>query len=147
MDSNETIIITTKLLRLKSRKVREENSMNTKFLLHIGKMILPVILFLVLPIYALCLFHWNVRLSRKGKLVDKIPGPRPIPLFGNILSFMGPLGMKILYFSTFFCNHFLEQFLNDEFIEFFRGSSTKIAAIKRGILSDIQALGSQSCHD
>ncbi|XP_043273337.1 uncharacterized protein [Venturia canescens] len=54
-------------------------------------MILPVILFLLLPIYALCLFHWNVRLSRKGKLVDKIPGPRAIPLFGNILSFMGPL--------------------------------------------------------
>ena len=59
-------------------------------------MIIALILLIILPIFGLCFFHWNIRGGRKGKLIAKIPGPPAIPLLGNTLNFMGPLGKKFI---------------------------------------------------
>ncbi|NP_001165978.1 cytochrome P450 4AB12 isoform X1 [Nasonia vitripennis] len=41
--------------------------------------------YLLLVILGVLIFHISTRYSRMGKLVNKIPGPRPIPILGNML--------------------------------------------------------------
>ncbi|XP_033230131.1 cytochrome P450 4C1-like [Belonocnema kinseyi] len=49
-----------------------------------------MILILVFLVVALGVFHYLVHYDRRGQLVNKLPGPRTLPIFGNVLSFLVP---------------------------------------------------------
>ena len=41
---------------------------------------------LLLCIFIMCLYHYNIRYGKYGQLIDRIPGLVTIPIFGNILT-------------------------------------------------------------
>ena len=50
-----------------------------------------MIVLLVLLTIVLTIYHFVTHYGRRGRLVNKIPGPTVRPLFGNVLEFMRPL--------------------------------------------------------
>ena len=53
---------------------------------------------LVFTILGLIVFHYYTHYGRRGKIINKIPGPKIIPIFGNALQYNLPTGMKNIYF-------------------------------------------------
>lgn len=51
-----------------------------------------IIIILVAFIIGLLAYDYYVHHTRDGRLIDLIPGPSSIPIFGSILNYQGPLG-------------------------------------------------------
>ena len=55
---------------------------------------------LIFILVGLGFVHYLVHHDRRGKIVNKIPGPRSLPILGNLLTFMVP--QRKNFFSRFY---------------------------------------------
>lgn len=42
---------------------------------------------LLLCIFIMFLYHYNIRYGKYGQFIDRIPGLATVPIFGNLLTF------------------------------------------------------------
>lgn len=58
-------------------------------------MMLSIVVFVCVVYFAIAVVGWCSRRTRFNELLDKIPGPPPLPVLGNCLDLWGGLDRKL----------------------------------------------------